>query len=102
MDPNASGVHTSRSACEADRCRSISSNVLMLNSSVPASCTTAAHQSMRCGSHVMRCRCSAMPASGGVRGAFATSRYWRAPAAVKNRDPTKKVMPSTATPTALT
>ena len=54
----------------------------MLNSTVPANCTSAAHRPRP--------------------GAVATSRYTRKAAAVKKSDPTKKVTPSVLTPTALT
>jgi hypothetical protein len=75
---------------------------IKMNSTVPTNCTSAAHQSMRCGSQLRSRHRSGTSTPGGTRDAFATSRYSRQAAAVKSSDPTKKVTPSVATPTALT
>src|SRR5262245_22324776 len=88
IEPKASGDHTSLFSCVADKCRAMASKVEMLKNSVPASWTAPASQSRLPGSHACQ-----RPVA---------CRYCRAAAVVKKIEPTKKVRPSAATPTAFT
>ena len=67
--------------------------MLMLNSTVPISCTSDASQSIRSGSHdAGRQRRRRRPGSTSCA-TFAASAYWRYAAPVKNNEPTKNVIP---------
>ncbi len=71
--------------------------VLTLKYTVPTSWIPDAHQSIWCGRQT---RIRPQPRVGPAAPASTDSRYWRNPAAVKNTDPTKKVIESERSPTA--
>jgi hypothetical protein len=88
IEPSASGVHTTKSAAFGERLASRAVKVVTLKSSVPASCTEVAHQSIRRGSSPSRRRCGV--ASGSRLGAaLMHSTYCRYAADVNKIEPMK-------------
>ncbi len=87
MHPKKSGPHTRRLVSSTVNVVIMASMVLMLNSRVPIDCVTAAHQSAPRGDQA---QCLV-----GDWSSLITCRKVLYPAAVKNSDPRKKVMPTT-------